>query len=175
MGSVSESRHQDRRSERRFRWIFRSYNFEIFGLIVIILGIFLILERLSIRSTLSGWLRRASAVVLRGTGQLDEHISAFLAHTTVSDAIGYLLIVGALAAIFMRVRWRAMHDPALAVLRCPKCNGGIHRAHRRRLDRLVSLFVPVRRYRCTNDQCRWRGLRVGTGHGESRASVRESL
>ena len=156
------------------RRLLRTYKFEIFGLIVIILGIFLILERLSIRDTLSGWLRRASAVALHGTDQVGEHVSASLAHTTVSDAFGYLLILGALAVIFMRVRWRLMHDPALAVLQCPKCHGGIHRTHRRGFDRMVSLLVPVRRYRCTNAQCRWRGLRIGTGHGASRTSVHES-
>jgi hypothetical protein len=34
--------------------------------------------------------------------------------------------------------------------------------------------VPVRRYRCANAQCHWQGLRVGTGHGSSRASARGS-
>jgi hypothetical protein len=171
---VSEhQRHRHRESQPR-RYL-RTYKFEIVWLIVIALGIFLIFERLSIRSTVIDWLRRASAAALGGVGRLDELVSAFLARTTLSDVIGYVLIVGALAAIVMRVRWRVMRDPALASLRCPKCNGGIHREHRRRLDHFISFFVPVRRYRCANDQCRWCGLRVGTGHGESRASVRESL
>ena len=173
MGSVSETQH--RTNERKFRRILRSYNFEIIGLIVIALGIFLVVERVSIRSILIGWLRQASAAGLHSVGHLGGHVSAFLAHTTLSDVVGYVLIIGALAAILMRVRWRLMHNPALAVLQCPKCHGGIQRVHRRRIDRLLGLFVPVRRYRCPNGQCRWRGLRVGTGHGESRASARQSV
>jgi len=157
---------------RRF---LRTYRFEIIWLIVVALGIFLIFERMSIRSSLIAWLRWVAAVTLHGVGHLDEVAAAILARTTFSDAIGYVLVLGALVAIFLRVRWRTMHNPAFAVLRCPKCDGGIHRAHRRRVDRLVSLFVPVRRYRCSNNQCRWCGLRVGTGHGASRASAQESV
>ncbi len=174
MRSVSEHQHHRHRESQSRRFL-RTYWFEIVWLIVVALGIFLIFERLSIRSSLIAWLRRVAAVALHGAGHLDEVAAAFLARTTLSDVIGYVLVLGALIAIFMRMRWRVMRDPALAALRCPKCNGGIHRVHRRRLDHLISFFVPVRRYRCANDQCRWCGLRVGTGHGGSRASVRESL
>lgn len=100
------SEHQHRRHrESRFRRVLRTYKFEIVWLIVIALGIFLIFERLSIRSTFIGWLKQASAAALGGAGRLDELVSAFLARTTFSDVIGYVLIVGALAAIVLRLRW----------------------------------------------------------------------
>ena len=157
------------------RWILRTYKFEIIWLIVVALGIFLIFERMSIRNSLIAWLRRVAAGTLHGVGHLDETAAAFLARTTLSDVLGYVLVLGALVAIFLRVRWRIMRTPALAVLRCPKCKGGLHRTHRRRLDHLIGLFVPVRRYRCSNNQCRWGGLRVGTGHGTNQPSARKSV
>lgn len=42
---------------------------------------------------------------------------------------------------------------------CPMCNGGVERVRRRRVDRLVSLFTPVRRYRCRRKGwgCEWEG------------------
>jgi len=166
--------HHHHRHESPLRRFLRAYWFEILWLASVALGIFLIFERMRIRSTLIGWLNRVVTVVLHGAGHLDEHVSAFLARTTVSDAIGYVLILGALLAIFLRLRWRMMHSPALTVLRCPRCNSSIHRTHRRPIDRLICLFVPVRRYRCANGQCRWKGLRVGTGHGESRAPARSA-
>jgi hypothetical protein len=170
---VSEHQHR-RHRESQVRRFLRTYEFEIVWLIVITLGIFLIFERLSIRSTLFGWLSRGAAATLHGAGHLDQMAAAFLMRITLSDVVGYVLVLCALIVICLRMRWRVMHNPALAARRCPKCASGIHRVHRRQLDHFISLFVPVRRYRCANDQCGWCGLRVGSGHAESRAPVRES-
>jgi len=161
-----------RHRESRLRRILRAYKFEIIWLVIVALGVFLIFERLNIRSSLFEWLRRASAVALGGVGRLDDQFGAFLARITLSDAIGFALVLGALVAIALRVRWRLIHNPALALLRCPRCDGNIHRVHRHALDRLISLYVPVQRYRCANDQCLWHGLRVGAGHGSGRSSSR---
>lgn len=43
---------------------------------------------------------------------------------------------------------------------CPVC--GKHnttRIHRNRMDRFLSLFLPLRRYRCLQPKCGWEGLR----------------
>jgi len=40
---------------------------------------------------------------------------------------------------------------------CPDCAGALVRASRLPLDRLVSLFNPVHRYRCPNFACQWQG------------------
>ena len=40
-------------------------------------------------------------------------------------------------------------------VRCPHCLGRAHRIQRRWLDRLFSVFVPVRRYWCYD--CHWQG------------------
>ena len=86
---------------------------------IVALGVFLIFERLNIRSSLFAWLRRASAAALGGVGHLDDQLGALLARITLSDAIGFALVLGALVAIALRVRWRLLHNPALALLRCP--------------------------------------------------------
>lgn len=44
---------------------------------------------------------------------------------------------------------------------CPRCKGSIYRVPRRTVDRILSLFVPVHRYRCSMMGCDWEGnLRV---------------
>jgi len=44
---------------------------------------------------------------------------------------------------------------------CPVCNASTHRIPRRFIDRLLSIFMPVRRYRCQSMKCTWEGnLRV---------------
>ena len=36
---------------------------------------------------------------------------------------------------------------------CPECGGELFRVDRRFIDRLLSLFIPVQRFRCTNPRC----------------------
>ena len=44
---------------------------------------------------------------------------------------------------------------------CPQCGEALDRIHRRAIDRLVSIFTPVQRYRCRGFSCRWEGnLRI---------------
>ena len=43
-------------------------------------------------------------------------------------------------------------DPA-----CPECGARLMRVRRRATDRLLSLVVPVQRYRCSGFGCQWEG------------------
>jgi hypothetical protein len=169
---VSTPQTPQKRDRRGWRSFLRKYRFEIIWFATIAAGVFLIFERLNIRSSIIGWLGWTAGAVLGGVGRLGAAAGALLARITLSDLVGSVLILGALAAILLRVRWRLLHHPVLTLLRCPRCNGPIHRIHRHAADRLISLYVPVRRYSCANNQCRWHGLRVGAGHGASRASTR---
>ncbi|PKO90341.1 MAG: hypothetical protein CVU18_00830 [Betaproteobacteria bacterium HGW-Betaproteobacteria-12] len=40
---------------------------------------------------------------------------------------------------------------------CPLCHGSTNRISRRVIDVLLSLFIPVRRYRCRSLTCTWEG------------------
>ena len=40
---------------------------------------------------------------------------------------------------------------------CPRCACHLTRIHRRFIDRLLSLFLPVYRYRCDRLLCDWEG------------------
>lgn len=46
----------------------------------------------------------------------------------------------------------AAHRPA-----CPHCKGAVIRVPRRFVDLLISIFVPVRRFRCCAMRCGWEG------------------
>lgn len=41
--------------------------------------------------------------------------------------------------------------------KCPRCDGDLIRIRRRLVDRLISVFVPVRRFRCVYLGCFWEG------------------
>jgi len=49
-------------------------------------------------------------------------------------------------------------------IECPQCgSASLERVQRRLLDRLASLFRPLRRYRCRKLGCEWEGnLAVGS-------------
>ena len=154
-------RHRHKRHESRARQIWRRYRFELLWLLVVGLGLFLLLERFSLRETFTTWLIDAIVGLLKHFQQLDSRLTVLMTQVSPSDVVGAVLIAAAVAAILLRLRSRAISDPNLTIMRCPKCGGGIHRIHRTAVDRLVSLYVPVRRYRCESEACRWRGLRVG--------------
>jgi hypothetical protein len=167
---VSESPRSHHQS--RFGQFLRRYSFEIVWAIVIALGMFLVLERMSIRATLMRWTQQGMAILFDSVGRVANALMAFVARTTLSDALGLVLLAGALMAILLRVRWRLLRTPALTVIKCPHCGSVIHRVHRHGGDRLVRWFVPVRRYRCANRKCRWSGLRIVTGeHGVTAGTV----
>lgn len=169
---MNTSSPHDRRQPGQSRWrrLLHEYRFELIWGAVVALGLFLVLERLSIRRALRGWLERLILAGRGGLDRLDAAILRFFATTTLSDILGLVLIIGALVAIVLRIRWRLTHDPRLAVLRCPKCGGEIHRVHRHRVDRLINVFIQVRRYRCGNRTCGWGGLRIGKGHHAGRTA-----
>jgi hypothetical protein len=46
---------------------------------------------------------------------------------------------------------------SVASCRCPDCGDIVRRIPRRPFDRLLSVFVSLRRYRCPNILCVWEG------------------
>lgn len=57
----------------------------------------------------------------------------------------------------------ASHASVATERTCSLCGEELIRIRRRAIDRLLSLFVPVQRYRCPRFSCQWEGnLRVGS-------------
>ena len=164
-----ESAVRRRRVHRESRpsQFLRNSRVELLWLLIGAIGLFLLLEQANLRSSLTSWAGQEAHRLLQRATSLDDQIGAFLAQVSLSDLLGFVLVLIALAAILLRVRWRLLNTPSLAQLKCPRCDGSLYRIHRTGIDRLISLYVPVRRYRCRADGCRWSGLRIGRGHGGS--------
>lgn len=153
--------------ESRPRNFLRIFRVELLWLLIVAIGLFLLLERANLRSSVTLWARETVHRLLQRVTSLDEQINAFLTQVSLSDLLGFALVLIAVVAILLRVRWRLLNTPKLAQLRCPKCDGNLYRIHRTGIDRLINVYVPVRRYRCRADGCGWSGLRMGRGHGVS--------
>jgi hypothetical protein len=51
---------------------------------------------------------------------------------------------------------------------CPKCGGSkFHRVRRRTVDRLLGFGLETRRFRCSNPNCKWEGMRQYYPHPKS--------
>lgn len=50
-----------------------------------------------------------------------------------------------------------MYQGSVIEVHCPRCNAVAFRVHRRWVDKLTSLFRPVRRFRCQEFRCGWEG------------------
>jgi hypothetical protein len=157
-------REHGRRPENSLRRVFCAYRFEIIWLLIAVAGAILLFDRWQIHHLVTKWLEMTHSAVVGLLSAIDRSLAEFVAETSPAELVGFVLVVLALLALVMRVRWRMMHSQRLTTLSCPRCGGSIHRVHRRMPDRLLSLFLPSRRYRCGNSECRWQGLRVYGGH-----------
>ena len=74
-----------------------------------------------------------------------------------SELIAIPMLIGVMLLLIWRIRWRLRNTPALVDTHCPRCGSELQRVHRHSIDRAISIFVPVRRYRCANRECGWSG------------------
>jgi hypothetical protein len=140
--------------------VWRNWWVEILVAFLVASAVFLLVEQMNIRATLFAWLLALLDRLGSWGGSLVEGVKRFVRNTTLSDLTAYGLLVIVLGLVAWRTRWRLMTSPRLTTQKCPVCDGEVHRIRRRTRDRLLSVFVPVRRYRCRNRECNWQGLRV---------------
>jgi hypothetical protein len=160
----SGSRRSRRRSAKPLRAAVRRFWkgwwVEILIVVLIALAFFLLTEQMQIRQTLLAW--------LLGLGHGFEGLLFRLARATIdrmrqltlSDLVAYVLLLAAGWLVLWRAKRRVISSPRYTTAACPRCGGEVHRIHRRWYDRLLNLYIPVRRYQCKDADCRWRGLRV---------------
>jgi len=136
-----DARQRTRRQSRVRRLLARAWNewrIEITIGLIVALAIFLLVERLQIRQGLLGWLNAG----LQGLGHLfrvaADAVARFIQTTTLSDLLGYTLLLVALFVVLWRTRWRLMNAARLAGSKCPGCGRRISRIHRRWYDRLTA-------------------------------------
>ena len=151
---------------------FREYFIDAVLFLLVLLGVFLLVEQMSIRQTIIVGLQTILDALVDAIGFAIDGTFVFFTGRSVSDLLGVLLITAFSAAIFVRVRRRILRSVRLSGKLCPVCGSHLHRVHRTKLDHLISRFLPVKRYACDNQTCGWSGLRVHetTTHAKSRHS-----
>jgi len=164
--------HHHHRSERQrspFLLFLKTYWAEILIVVGLVLALFLLFEQMNIRGTLLGWAVAAGNFGLNLVARFINSLQSLRSRLGLSELIAIPMLIGLVILLIWRIRWRLRNTPALVDTHCPRCGGGLQRVHRHSLDRAISVFVPVQRYRCTNRDCGWSGVRVSTHSGRGRA------
>lgn len=164
-------RHHRRRS--KVGVFLRANLVEIIAPVAVALGLLLLLEQMNLRSTFVHWATIGVQRALYTLGYVDNAVADLIASLSLSRALGLVLMFAAVVAIGFRVRWRMVRTLSMTILRCPCYNASTRLVHRRWGERVMSWFVPVRRYRCSNRERHWGGIRVAAGrHGSEPAASR---
>lgn len=76
---------------------------------------------------------------------------------TPTTYIGIIILISFLYFLLARIRYHILRL-ANTNLVCPVCHCKLNKRHRNTYQRLLSYYIPVRRYYCR--YCSWKGLRV---------------
>ncbi len=140
-----------------------NYRLEIIFAVLALFGVFLVVVGAGLQDTV---LSRAQNLVSSGATAaqtLGQRLDRFLMSQSVFNLLGIVLIVGAVVFLVWRARYRAIHSTHWAAKACPTCGSELTRVPRHTADRIVAVFLPVRRYACTNPACGWQGRRISRG------------
>jgi hypothetical protein len=161
--SASSSRRRHSRSRLRtvIARLWPEWRVEILTALLLAVGAFFAVAHARVRAIASEWLRQGAQSLRAFSRGASQWLLERVEGTSAIDLAVYAFLGAGLLFVLWRVRWRLTTMPRFRARECPTCGGGLRRIHRRSLDRLISVFVPVRRYRCRNNECRWQGLRVG--------------
>lgn len=143
-------RTRSKNPKNKFSAYFRRYRFELTALFLFALGIFLLIERMEIRSTIYQWIRRVMGAVLFIVYKVVDWIRYILSNFENSDIIGMILIVSSLLIVAHRYRvylWKQYGT----YRKCPECNAPVNRIHRTIPQKVfgAALMVRVLNYKCS--------------------------
>jgi hypothetical protein len=132
----------------------KEYRIEVGAAVIIVLGVFLLVERIDI-------IPSVRELVLAVPGAVHDYIMNYITNFSPSDLLGWILIFAAIGAIGWQARRRYLKSPRFRSMTCPRCGRSLQRVRRTSLDRFLShrLLPDARRFRCSNADCRWSGLR----------------
>lgn len=162
-------REPEETAARRSFW--KEYWLEMSALGAVALGVFLLVEPFNIREDLQKWFVRTMGNLEQGLSGATLRLVEFVRSFTLSDMTGIILLILAGGVVLWRARVRFLNSAAWKATTCPRCGLPVVRARRNTTDRLVGGFIlpHSRRYRCSNKQCGWSGLRHHRHeHGEDR-------
>jgi len=147
------SRRKSGRSATRF-W--SEWRLELTAIVIIGVGVFLLVENLDMSEMVQDWILGLLHSLAEIFFAVIDAASGLLRP---SNLLGMALMMAGVGLLIWRTRVRVARMAHLQATSCPSCgSSALEKRHRRLWERIVSLIVPVRRYRCRS--CGWSGWRV---------------
>jgi len=149
MNKQKHTKSRNIRSKSKLSIFIYKFKFELSALSVFLLGVFLLTEKLEIRSTTFGIIKNITTAIYN----IFLIIGGWLKHVATdfenSDIVGYILIVASIIILIHRYRihlWSMYHRRE----ECPKCNEGVNRVHSTLIQKIGSrlFFVRVLNFKC---------------------------
>lgn len=153
---------KNRREKRHEISFWQKYSFELTVVFLLATGIFLLVEKMKIKSYIYRWLITGLRFIAKIFKTIGDFIVTTAMDVETSDIIGYILILIAIGMIFYRFRFRLIRK--YSILReCPECGGNMHRIHRKPLHQMlgVLLITRIKYYSCK--KCSYKGITFGAG------------
>lgn len=87
-----------------------------------------------------------------------EWSNLFSTWLTVENILIAAAALGLAIVFFRRLIWRLRQNKVLTSTSCPKCEQPLQRISRTPIQKFISKYIPLRRFRCP--KCRWKGVRL---------------
>ena len=146
MSARERKRKRLNNNQNRF---FQEYNFEILVLGLFIVGFFLLWEKWNIKSLVWGFTTSSVRSLLTIVRDISVSIGNIISGIETSDMIGIIFILIAIILVMNRARIRII-DSHPNLLSCPKCEGGLHRTHRKTKHKIQGFILrcKIKRFKC---------------------------
>ncbi len=150
--------------------LLKEYRVELIALLVVLFGFFLLVEQLDIRVTVFRFISQAYNQIRAAGINIYSVVSNYAKAITLSDAIGWVIIIGASFFFFHRARYRFLLSIYIPDRTCPICGEAVRRVHRTSWDKFLQrvLFSKFLRYACRNEECRWSSIALSRHPGGKR-------
>lgn len=143
------------------RKFIKEYRVELIALLLVLLGVFLLVEQFNIRLTVRESIEQLITYVPQFLTSSQEVFLSYLSRFTLSDLLGWVLIISTTIFVAWRFRYRFLRSSTWRSTTCPKCGSPLNRIPRKRIHYLLGKTVLPhgRYYQCSNKDCSWTGLR----------------
>ena len=156
---MSEPRHH-RHKDSKIRSFFREYSFEFIVVGLFGLGVFLLMEKMSIKSYIGNFFVTIVKGVINFVTDLFEFVTDYLTQIETSDIVGILLICASFVLVYLRIRFRIIQRNAY-LPECPSCGGDLRRIHRHPKYKILGFFLMARYKQFSCKKCEFEGIRIG--------------
>ncbi len=140
--------------------LFREYRFELTVVSIFALGVFLLVEKMKIKSYVYRLIIAINSAIKSIFFYIMTTVLKIVSGIETSDIVGIILILIAAYMVFIRTRFRIFRRYA-SLSTCPTCDGDLKRTHRTPLQKLIeiALFAKVKHYSCK--KCDYTGIAIG--------------